>query len=148
VWRPDRRRGRAGWRAAAVLLALAPGAAAAEGTSGPALDYAVTCQGCHRADGAGTAGTVPALAGSVWKFLRVPGGREFLVRVPGVAQAPLDDAALAAVLNWVLDRFGRDDVPKGFVRYTAEEVNQLRRRPLTDVAGVRRQLVEALERTK
>jgi len=57
----------------------------------PALDYAVTCQGCHRADGAGTPGTVPALAGSVGKFLRVPGGREFLVRVPGVAQAPLDD---------------------------------------------------------
>jgi len=148
VWRPDRRRGRAGWRAAAVLLALAPGAAAAEGTSGPALDYAVTCQGCHRADGAGTPGTVPALAGSVGKFLRVPGGREFLVRVPGVAQAPLDDTALAAVLNWMLDRFGRDDVPKGVVPYTAEEVNQLRRRPLTDVAGVRRQLVEALERTK
>ena len=148
MWRPDRRRGRAGWRAAAVLLALAPGAAAAEGTSGPALDYAVTCQGCHRADGAGTPGTVPALAGSVGKFLRVPGGREFLVRVPGVAQAPLDDTALAAVLNWMLDRFGRDDVPKGVVPYTAEEVNQLRRRPLTDVVGARRHLVEALERTK
>jgi len=127
---------------------LAPGVAAAQGTSGPALDYAVTCQGCHRADGAGTPGTVPALAGSVGKFLRVPGGREFLVRVPGVAQAPLDDTALAAVLNWMLDRFGRDDVPKGVVPYTAEEVNQLRRRPLTDVVGARRQLVEALERTK
>ena len=48
----------------------------------------------------------------------------------------------------MLDRFGRDDVPKGVVPYTAEEVNQLRRRPLTDVAGARRQLVEALERTK
>ncbi len=122
--------------------------AAAQGTSGPALDYAVTCQGCHRADGAGTPGTVPALAGSVGKFLRVPGGREFLVRVPGVAQAPLDDAALAAVLNWMLERFGQDDVPKAFVPYAAEEVSRLRRRPLTDVQGVRRQLVEAIERAK
>ena len=127
---------------------LAPGVAAAEGTSGPALDYAVTCQGCHRADGAGTPGTVPALAGSVGKFLRVPGGREFLVRVPGVAQAPLDDASLAAVLNWMLERFGRDDVPKGVVPYAAAEVARLRRRPLTDVDGARRQLLEAIERAR
>ena len=127
---------------------LAPGVAAAQGTSGPALDYAVTCQGCHRADGAGTPGTVPALAGSVGKFLRVPGGREFLVRVPGVAQAPLDDTALAAVLNWMLDRFGRDDVPKGVVPYAAAEVGRLRRRPLTDLDGARRQLLDAIERAR
>ena len=127
---------------------LAPGVAAAEGTSGPALDYAVTCQGCHRADGTGTPGTVPALAGSVGKFLRVPGGREFLVRVPGVAQAPLDDVALAAVLNWMLERFGRDGVPEGFVPYAAAEVGRLRRRPLTDVVGPRRALLEAIERTR
>jgi len=127
---------------------LAPGVAAAQGTSGPALDYAVTCQGCHRADGTGTPGTVPALTGSVGKFLRVPGGREFLVRVPGVAQAPLDDVALAAVLNWMLERFGRDDVPKGVVPYAAAEVGRLRRRPLTDVEGARRQLLEAIERAK
>jgi len=122
--------------------------AAAEGTSGPALDWAVTCQGCHRADGAGTPGTVPALAGSVGRFLRVPGGREFLVQVPGVAQAPLDDAALAAVLNWMLERFGRDDVPSGVAPYAAEEVRRLRQRPLTDVDGARRRLLQAIERAK
>jgi mono/diheme cytochrome c family protein len=129
------------------LLVLAPALATGEGTSGPALDYAVTCQGCHRADGAGTPGTVPPLAGSVGRFLRVPGGREFLVRVPGVAQAPLDDAALAAVLNWMLERFGPDDVPEGFVPYAAEEVRRLRQRPLTDVAGARRPLARAIERS-
>ena len=127
---------------------LAPVLAAAQGTSGPALDYAVTCQGCHRADGTGTPGTVPALAGSVGKFLRVPGGREFLVRVPGVAQAPLDDAALAAVINWMLARFGGDDVPGGLAPYAAEEVGRLRRRPLTDVERVRRELLEAIGRAR
>ena len=127
---------------------LAPGVVAAEGTSGPALDYAVTCQGCHRADGAGTPGTVPALAGSVGRFLRVPGGREFLVRVPGVAQAPLDDVALAAVLNWMIERFGRDDAPEDFVPYGAPEVGRLRRSPLTDVEGARRALLEAIERPR
>ena len=128
------------------MLAAAVGTAGA--TSGPALDYAVTCQGCHRADGSGTPGTVPALAGSVGRFLRVPGGREFLAQVPGVAQAPLDDAALAAVLNWILTRFGGDDVPGDFVAYTADEVGRLRRRPLVDVERVRAGLLEAVERSR
>jgi hypothetical protein len=136
---------RPGPSAVALLLAATLGTAGA--TSGPALDYAVTCQGCHRADGTGTPGTVPALAGSVGRFLRVPGGREFLAQVPGVAQAPLDDAALAAVLNWILDRFGPPDVPPGFAPYTAEEVGRLRRRPLVDVERVRQELVRAIERS-
>ena len=127
------------------MLAAALGSAGA--TSGPALDYAVTCQGCHRADGTGTPGTVPVLAGSVGRFLRVPGGREFLAQVPGVAQAPLDDAALAAVLNWILERFGADDVPKPFVAYTADEVGRLRRHPLTNVDRVRGELIQAIERS-
>lgn len=124
-------------------LGLASGAAAS-----PALDYVLNCQGCHRADGAGTPGSVPALAGSVGRFARLPGGREYLVRVPGVAQAPLDDAALAGVLNWMLERFGRPDLPAGFTPYGAAEVGRLRRQPLTDVEGVRRQLLGALERSR
>ncbi len=112
-------------------------------SSGPALDYALNCQGCHRADGTGTPGTVPALAGSVAKFLKVSGGREYLGRVPGVAQAPLDDAALAAVLNWMLGRFDPGDVPSDFRPYTAAEVGGLRADPLTDVT-TRKALVEKL----
>ena len=128
----------------AAHLACATGARAGS----PSLDYALNCQGCHRADGTGTAGSVPALAGSVGTFLRVPGGREFLVRVPGVAQAALDDAALADVLNWILERFGRDDLPQGFVPYAAAEVGRLRHQPLTNVQRVRRELIDALERAK
>ena len=135
-------------RARWVAAALALGAVAAEATSGPALDYALNCQGCHRADGSGTPGSVPALAGSVGRFLRVPGGRQYLVRVPGVAQAPLDDAALAAVLNWMLERFGGDQAPHDVAPFTAAEVGGLRRSPLTDVERVRRELIDAVERTK
>jgi mono/diheme cytochrome c family protein len=129
------------------VLVLTAALGSARAASGPELDYAVTCQGCHRADGTGTPGTVPALAGSVGRFLRVPGGRDFLARVPGVAQAPLDDAALAAVLNWVLRRFGGDDVPKDFVAYTADELGPLRRRPLTDVDRARGELLREIERS-
>jgi cytochrome c551/c552 len=136
-------------RTAAALAAAAwLRAATATATSGPALDYTLNCQGCHQVDGAGTPGSVPALAGSVAKFLRVPGGRDYLARVPGVAQAPLDDAATAAVLNWMLDRFDRDDVPKDFVPYAADEVGRLRQRPLTNVDRVRAALLEAIDRAK
>ncbi len=130
--------------AALALVALAGGPTLA--TDGAALDYAVTCQGCHRADGSGTEGTVPGLAGSVARFLRVPGGREYLARVPGVAQAPLDDAATAAVLNWMLDRFDKADLPADFVPYTGQEIAGFRRSPLVDVEGTRRRLLDALER--
>jgi mono/diheme cytochrome c family protein len=127
--------------AVAAVIALAAGGARA--MSGPPLDYTLACAGCHRADGAGTPGSIPPLAGSVARYLAVPGGREFLVRVPGVAQAPLDDAALAAVLNWMLARFDPDHVPAGFTPYDAAEVRRLRREPLTDVARVRRRLRRA-----
>jgi mono/diheme cytochrome c family protein len=109
----------------------------------PAVDYALNCQGCHLDDGAGTPGSVPPLAGSVGRFLTVPGGREFLVQVPGVATSPLDDAALAAVLNWMLERFGPPHLPAKYAPYTAAEVGALRQKPLTNVDRVRAELVGA-----
>ena len=126
-------------------LALLVGPAVA-GAYSPSVEFALNCQGCHRADGAGTPGSVPALAGSVGRFLDVPGGREYLVQVPGVAQAPLDDAALAGVVNWMLHQFDREHVPAGFSPYTGEEVGRLRTAPLTDVDRVRTRLLEALPR--
>jgi mono/diheme cytochrome c family protein len=111
----------------------------------PSVEYTLNCQGCHRADGGETLGSVPALKGSVGRFLAVPGGREYLARVPGVAQAPLDDAATAAVLNWMLARFDAEHLPKDFAPYTAEEVGRLRARPLVDVPRVRAELIRAIE---
>ena len=121
-----------------MLAALACASVAA---ADPALDYTLNCQGCHRADGVGTPGSVPALAGSVGRFLAVPGGREYLSRVPGVSQAGLDDAALAEVLNWMVDRFDREHVPAGFAKFTAAEVGPLRKNPLIDPERVRAELL-------
>lgn len=126
---------------AAVLLAMVAPAAHAWDA---ATNYALHCQGCHLESGAETPGKVPALAGSVAHFLRAPGGREFLVRVPGVANAPLSDADLARLLDWVLRRFDGDAIPASFAPYTAEEVGRLRRDPLVDVAKTRRALLEAV----
>jgi len=123
------------------LLAVAPALAGS-----PAVDYALNCQGCHLDDGAGTPGSVPALAGSVGRFMRVQGGREYLVQVPGVATSPLDDAALAAVLNWMLERFGPPQLPEKYEAYTAAEVGTLRQKPLTNVDRVRADLLRDVPR--
>ena len=131
-------------RAFLTMLVLA--AAGSARAYGPGVEYALNCQGCHRADGAGTPGSVPPLADSVSRFLAVPGGREYLVQVPGVAQAPLDDATLAGVVNWMLDHFDKTHIPAGFVPYAADEIGRLRTKPLTDVDGVRKRLLVEIER--
>jgi hypothetical protein len=124
------------------LLAIFP-ASAELYLTGPHLNYVLHCQGCHLADGSETPGGVPALAGSVGRFLAVPGGRKYLARVPGARNAPVGDVELAALLNWMIDRFGGSETPEGWVRYTPEEVTQLRGLPMGDIAETRAGLVRA-----
>lgn len=130
-------------RARAAAVALAAALCAAGAGAGSEHDYMLQCQGCHRADGSGFGASVPDLRGRIGLFLEVPGGRAFLVQVPGSAQAPLGDTELAAVLNWMVARFGPRRVAEAFEPYTGDEVARLRR-PLVDVAGVRARLVEAI----
>ena len=105
-------------------------------------NWMLSCQGCRRADATGTAQTTPTMAGFVGKFLHVPGGREYLVRVPGVATAALSDADLAEVVNWSLVRFDPANIPADFVPYTPAEVGQLRLKPLrAEAATVRAGMV-------
>lgn len=132
--------------ALALGLALLTAADSAR-TETPQVDYLLQCQGCHRADGGETPGAVPALRDSVGRFLGVPGGREYLIRVPGSAQSPLDDAELAAVLNWMIERFGPAEVSASFTPFTTEEIARLRRPPLTDVANARNDLVRRMAAT-
>ena len=111
------------------------------------VDWMLNCQGCHRSDGAATGDEVPALQGTVAKFLAVPGGREYLIRVPGVSMSPLNDESIAALTNWMLHKFDRENVPADFERYTAEEVGELRHRPYTSEASViRAGLIKKIER--
>jgi mono/diheme cytochrome c family protein len=93
-------------------------------------NWTLNCQGCHRPDGTGSAGTTPSVAGTVAKFLSVAQGREYLTRVPGVATSALSDQELSDVLNWMLWRFDREDIPTDFVPFTAAEVGDFRKRPL------------------
>ena len=126
--------------AAALLLPSSIAIAASD----PQFNYRMECQGCHAADGSGSVASVPSLKGHVAEFLTVAGGRAFLAQVPGAAQAPLDDAALANVLNWILREFGPADVAARYPAYSAEEVARLRRAPLTNVATTRAALVKRI----
>jgi mono/diheme cytochrome c family protein len=126
---------------AAALLGAAP---VPDSGRSPEINYMLHCQGCHRPDGSGLPGEVPDLRGQVARFLATPGGRAFLVQVPGAANAPLSNADLAALLDWLLRRFDPAHVPADLAPYTAEEVGALRARPLSKLAETRAALLAAL----
>ena len=104
------------------------------------------CQGCHAPDGSGAPGAVPDLRGNLARLALVPGGREYLIRVPGSAQSPLSDAALAALLDWMVREFGPADAAREVAAFSAEEVARHRRPPLLEVQKVRRELLRRIER--
>jgi len=127
-----------------ALLVLLPMPGLADAGYTGRTNYVLHCQGCHGADGVGgTPRDVPPLAGSVGWFLRVPGGRAYLAQVPGAANAPIDDAALARVLNYVVETWSADEAGPDFQPYDAAEVASVRNRQ-PDVVALRAELVEAL----
>lgn len=111
-------------------------------TSSARAAYVAHCAGCHGLDGSGSViGHVPDMR-ALGGFLRLEGGREFLIKVPGVMGSGLSDRDVALVSNWVLTTLAAPSVPAGHRPYGAEEVAQARARPLLDVAAARRRLVE------
>lgn len=138
-----------GARRAGLAVVLALWAAAALGgdlgvnADRARINYMLNCQGCHLPDGGGV-GDIPRMKGFVGNFLRVPGGREFVVRVPGSANAALNDAFLAELLNWMLVEISAGELPEDFQPYTAEEVRRYRAQPLSDVNAVRTELVQKI----
>ncbi|MBB6520949.1 c-type cytochrome [Pseudoteredinibacter isoporae] len=132
-----------------IAFALLPTLASA--AMEPRINYMINCQGCHLADGSGKPGSVPSMKGELHKFLAVPGGREFLVQVPGSANAPLNDAELAELLNWMLESLSTDKNNNGegesFSPYTELEVKKLRAKVLVDVMNTREALVKQFVKT-
>ncbi len=134
-----------------LLLAVqAPKSLAADqipGVDNPAYahsQYMLHCQGCHLPDGMGFPGRIPQLTDFMGNFLKLEGGREFLVQVPGSATAPVDDATLAQVLNWMLFTFSKKQIPDGYRPYTEKEISKLRQKPLKEVEKYRKYLLQKL----
>jgi mono/diheme cytochrome c family protein len=106
----------------------------------PRSDYLMHCAGCHLADGSGLPPEVPSLAGPLGRIVSSPAGRDYVARVPGAAQTPLSDEALAAVLNWLLLEFNRSTLPAGFQALRPAEVARSRSRVLADPVRLRNEL--------
>jgi mono/diheme cytochrome c family protein len=118
----------------------APSVAAA---SSARSQYMLSCAGCHGFDGAGSKRSAVPDMRRLGLFLRVPGGREFIVKVPGVMGSGLSDEQVAEVTNWVLSGMARASVPAATPPYTAEEIRRARAGTPVDVMKARSELVAA-----
>jgi hypothetical protein len=92
--------------------------------------YLKGCGGCHGIQGTSSKQDIPQLRGLVGQYLCTPAGRAYLVRLPNVAFADMDDALLADVMNFVVFRLGEGSAPAYARAYSPREVADLRHRPL------------------
>jgi hypothetical protein len=120
----------------AMFILAFPGVAG----SSPRTDYLLHCAGCHLPEGTGMPPDVPSLVGPLGVIAGSDEGRDYLARVPGASQAPISDAQLAAVLNWVLVEFNSKTLPDSFRPLTAKEVGKSRARVLSDPLKTRKTL--------
>lgn len=133
--------------AIAVLAAVFAGTGA-QAEQPPAVNYMLHCMGCHLADGSGGPPDVPDARGEMGRLLAVEGGREYLVQVPGAAQAPISNAELAGVINYMLEHFNAATLPADYRPLTEEEVAAWRKDWLPDVAAVRQTLLDRLDEAR
>ncbi|WP_205737616.1 c-type cytochrome [Granulosicoccus antarcticus] len=104
-------------------------------------NYQILCQGCHTPDGSGGRG-VPRLTDSIGRFLSSQEGREYIIRVPGSANSPLDSDQLAELINWSIEQFAGESLPASWQHYSADEVAEYRKKPLFEVFDYRAKLLD------
>jgi mono/diheme cytochrome c family protein len=108
------------------------------------VNYQLQCAGCHLGNGEGSApNDTPRMKDFVGNFLKVPGGREFLVRVPGMSQSALNDAQLTDLINWIMrpDGMAGKSVPEHYQPYTTEEVSSIRKVSMLNLPQARAGLI-------
>lgn len=113
-----------------------------------AVNYQLQCEGCHLPKGEGIPkGDVPRMKGFVGNFLKVEGGRKFLIQVPGASLSALNNKQLAELINWMLqdDSIADGSAPKNFMPYTEQEVASYRHIIIKDLAGTRKLIIEKIK---
>ena len=109
--------------------------------------YLLKCSGCHRANGQGASDAgVPPFPGFIADLARDPGGRTYMLHVPGVVSSGLSDADLTGVLNYLLDRWSSGPAAEAR-RFTPQEVATLRAVGVNDIVSYRRTLVARLRKS-
>lgn len=105
------------------------------------VNYMLHCQGCHLPEAVGVPGTVPRMSGFLGYFLHSNEGREYVVRVPGVATSPVPDDQLAELMNWILVTYSADQLPSEYRIYTEAEIARLRQNPDRDPEKTRHEVL-------
>jgi hypothetical protein len=108
------------------------------------VNYMLHCQGCHLPEGEGFAGKVPRIKDFAGFFLHSGEGRDFLIRVPGVAQSALSDEEVAELMNWLLRSYSADQLPYNYLPFTAAEVRKLRADPERDPKAARTAILDRI----
>lgn len=130
----------------ALALAVAAAPAVAQPMSARSL-YLLKCSGCHNADGSGAADAgVPPFPGFIGALAADPQGRTYMLHVPGVKSSGLNDADMASVLNYVLDKWAGEAKARA-PGFTASEVARLRAVGVDDIVTYRRALVARLQKS-
>lgn len=112
-----------------------------------AVNYQLQCAGCHLGDGEGSAANdTPRMKGFVGNFLKVDGGRQFLVRVPGMSQSALNNAQLADLINWIMreDGMAGKSMPANYQPYTEQEVAAIRHEAMLNLPSTRAGLISQM----
>ena len=128
-----------------ACIAVSGAAAQAEELSwSPRTLYLLRCSGCHQASGEGSipAG-VPPFPNLIGSFAGDPEGRVYITHVPGVVGSGLNNAEIAAVMNYIVEHWAGDGAGE-IAPFTTEEVANLRELQIDDVVSYRRTLVERL----
>ena len=130
---------------AAVGLGAGPRAAEVQLTPAQS-DYLEQCGGCHGLQGDTSPAPIPVLRGRVGYFMCTQAGREYLLRLPNIAHARIDDESLAEMMNFVVFGLGPRTAPAAAKPFTTAEVTRLRPKAMTgyEVDTTRRQVVETI----
>jgi hypothetical protein len=115
-----------------LVLVTAIVVVASIASADPRTDYLLHCRGCHMPDGRSVPPAVPTLRDVIGRIVATPEGRDYVIRVPGVAQSSLPDKQLTSVLNWVLTEFNAETLPANFQPFTEKEVGEARKNVLAD----------------
>jgi mono/diheme cytochrome c family protein len=108
------------------------------------VNYMLHCQGCHLPEAEGFDGKVPPISNFAGYFLHSAEGRDFLIRVPGVAGSALRDSEIAELMNWLLQTYSENQLPDPYAPFTESEVAALRANPEPDPAAAREAILGRL----
>ena len=103
--------------------------------------YLRYCGGCHGIQGVSAPKSIPTLRNEAGRFLCTAQGRNYLMRLPNIARAPLSDELLTELLNFVVFGLGGRSVPQGAPHFAVTEVAQARQQPITNQLDVVRQRI-------